>query len=69
VTRAAVQSLADSSTEEEFNRRWKALDNDGIWTAHPNLSAYIYHQWVKDDKYKVCTRSRLTPITVCVSAD
>jgi len=55
---AVVQSLADSSTEEEFHRRWEALDNDGIWTAHPNLSAYIYHQWVKDDKYKVCARSR-----------
>jgi len=44
-------------TEAEFNRRWEALDDDGIWTAHPNLSDYVYNQWVKDGKYKVCTPS------------
>jgi len=62
---AVAQSLAESMTEAEFNRHWDALDDDGIWSAHPNLSDYVYNQWVKDGKYKVCTGSCVLAYSSC----
>jgi len=52
--RTVEQSLADCMTAEDFHRRWAALTDDDVWSKHPNLQAYVYNQWVKDDKYKVC---------------
>ncbi len=48
------QEVAESLSEIDFQKNLEALQQSQVWKKHQRLRAYVEHQWLADEKFKVC---------------